>query len=48
MLNFEMAAGWHINAHQIDNRRLIATEVSIESADEILTYPNAIEKKAWL
>ncbi|WP_028771764.1 DUF255 domain-containing protein [Shewanella waksmanii] len=44
-LNFEMAAGWHINAHQIDNRRLIATEVSIESADEILTYPNSIEKK---
>ncbi|WP_394128929.1 DUF255 domain-containing protein [Shewanella maritima] len=44
-LQFDMADGWHINANDIKNERLIATKVESDLVDSRVTYPKSINKK---
>ncbi|WP_394201133.1 DUF255 domain-containing protein [Shewanella waksmanii] len=43
-LHFDMADDWHVNANQITNSRLIATEVKFSSGQAKVEYPQFVEK----
>ncbi|QIR15122.1 DUF255 domain-containing protein [Shewanella aestuarii] len=44
-LIFSMRPGWHINANEVSNQKLIPTVVKFQNVEADITYPPMIEKK---